>query len=391
MKNFGYLTCAALLAFASCTNEINEEGFVDKANTISFSAYPNKTRVVTGDVTSDNMKGDNFGVVGYNGSSIYLGSTNSAIEQTWTANESVTNGGSWEYKTQSDLKFWPSTGTMKFFAYFPFSDHATFAESISDNNTVMTVMTIPNLTCDHDVLFASTNSLSYQERVPLTFHHAFSKIESLNVEIKGGNVESAGVSIEIQKVEFINTSTSGSVLVDNSGIASYTVASSNVTLSKDFTSETKTVNSTSKTAELINNSGQAAGYIFATNSSSSATNNVKGTGNSLWNGTKIDLNNSTLSNGNFACLKLTCKVKDNKQHYLVGNENTYGDMYIPLTGTDSNHSEITSFIAGKRYKYNIVWQHTVGFTDAGDPILRPILFKVEKVTTWDEVTVTITL
>ena len=66
-------------------------------------------------------------------------------------------------------------------------------------------------------------------------------------------------------------------------------------------------------------------------------------------------------------------------------------MYIPLTGTDSNHSEITSFIAGKRYKYNIVWQHNVGFTDAGDPILRPILFKVEKVTTWDEVNVTITL
>ena len=388
MKKITYLTYAALFALTSCTNEINEEGFVDKANTISFNAYSNKTRAVTGDVTSENMKNDNFGVVGYNGNSIYLGSSNAAIQQTWKADENVTGGGSWEYITQSDLKFWPSSGTMQFFAYFPFSDNATFSESISENGTVMT---IPNLTCNHDVLFASTNSLSYQERVPLTFYHAFSKIESLNVEIKGGNVESAGGSIEIQKVEFINTSTSGSVLVDNSGIASYTAASPNVTLSKDFTSETKTVNSTSKTAELINNSGQAAGYIFATNSSSSATNNVKGTGNSLWNGTKIDLNNSTLSSGNLACLKLTCKVKDASQDYLVGNENTYGDMYIPLTGTDSNHSEITSFIAGKRYKYNIVWQHNVGFTDAGDPILRPILFKVEKVTTWDEVTVTITL
>ena len=38
MKKIGYLTFAALLAFGSCTNEINEEGFVDKANTISFSA-----------------------------------------------------------------------------------------------------------------------------------------------------------------------------------------------------------------------------------------------------------------------------------------------------------------------------------------------------------------
>ena len=387
MKKLGYLMGVALLTLVSCTNEINEEGFVDKANTISFNAYSNKTRAVTGDVTSENMKNDNFGVVGYNGNSIYLGSSNAAIQQTWKADENVTGGGSWEYITQSDLKFWPSSGTMQFFAYFPFSDNATFSESISENGTVMT---IPNLTCNHDVLFASTNSLSYQERVPLTFYHAFSKIESLNVEIKGGNVESAGGSIEIQKVEFINTSTSGSVLVDNSGIASYTVASTNVTLSKDFTSSTKTVNSTSKTAELINNTDKAEGYIFATNSSSSATNNVKGTEKSLWNGTKEVLNNSTLSNGNFACLKLTCRVKDNT-HYLVGSDSSFGDMYIPLTGTDSNHSEITSFIAGKRYKYNIVWEHNVGFTDAGDPILKPILFNVSSVTGWDDVIVTITL
>ena len=387
MKKITYLTYAALFALTSCTNEINEEGFVDKANTISFNAYSNKTRAVTGDVTSENMKNDNFGVVGYNGNSIYLGSSNAAIQQTWKADENVTGGGSWEYITQSDLKFWPSSGTMQFFAYFPFSDNATFSERISENGTVMT---IPNLTCNHDVLFASTNSLSYQERVPLTFYHAFSKIESLNVEIKGGNVESAGGSIEIQKVEFINTSTSGSVLVDNSGIASYTAASPNVTLSKDFTSSTKTVNSTSKTAELINNTDKAEGYIFATNSSSSATNNVKGTEKSLWNGTKEVLNNSTLSNGNFACLKLTCRVKDNT-HYLVGSDSSFGDMYIPLTGTDSNHSEITSFIAGKRYKYNIVWEHNVGFTDAGDPILKPILFNVSSVTGWDDVTVTIKL
>lgn len=65
MKKIGYFMGAALLTLGSCTNEINEEGFVDKANTISFSAYPNKTRAVTGDVTSDNIKDDNFGVFGY--------------------------------------------------------------------------------------------------------------------------------------------------------------------------------------------------------------------------------------------------------------------------------------------------------------------------------------
>ena len=386
MKKIGYFMGAALLTLGSCTNEINEEGFVDKAKTISFNAYPNKTRAVEGDVTSDNMKNDHFGVVGYKSdNSIYLyKGTNSAVEQEWQTTGASGASGTWEYSDMGDLKFWPS-GSMDFYAYFPYSDNATFAESNSSSD----VMTISNVDCSHDVLFAK-HTTSYIERVPLTFYHAFSKIESLNVEIKGGNVESAGVSIEIQKVEFINTSTSGDVLVDKSGIASYTAASPNVTLSKDFTSSTKTVNSTSKTAELINNTDKAEGYIFATNSSSSATNNVKGTEKSLWNGTKEVLNNSTLSNGNFACLKLTCRVKDNT-HYLVGSDSSFGDMYIPLTGTDSNHSEITSFIAGKRYKYNIVWEHNVGFTDAGDPILKPILFNVSSVTGWDDVIVTITL
>ena len=74
MNKIVYLTSAVLLALSSCTNEIGEEGFVDKTNTISFSAYANKTRAVNGDVTSDNMKNEEngFGVVGYYNNSLYL-------------------------------------------------------------------------------------------------------------------------------------------------------------------------------------------------------------------------------------------------------------------------------------------------------------------------------
>ena len=65
MKKIYLFACATLLAFSSCTNEISEDGFVDKTNAISFSAYPTRTRAVTGDVTTDKMKGDKFGVFGY--------------------------------------------------------------------------------------------------------------------------------------------------------------------------------------------------------------------------------------------------------------------------------------------------------------------------------------
>ena len=94
MKKIYLFACATLLAFSGCTNEISEDGFVDKTNAISFNAYPTRTRAVSGDVTTLNMKGDNFGVVGYTGNNIYLykkdNTDNKAVAQTW-------KGSSWEY------------------------------------------------------------------------------------------------------------------------------------------------------------------------------------------------------------------------------------------------------------------------------------------------------
>ena len=382
---------AALLTLGSCTNEINEEGFVDKANTISFNAYSNKTRAVTGDVTSENIKGDNFGVFGYYNNSPYLyvleNTTKKAVKQKWNSTSS-----NWEYVNPSELKFWPD-GSMDFYAYFPSSENVTFEESNANSN----VMTISNVDCSRDVLFAK-HTTSYIERVPLTFYHAFSKIKKVNVSIgndtEKGYVKDAGVSVEIKNVEFINTSISGTVKVDNSGVASYEVASPNVTLSKDLSSSVVTVNSTELTGTLIDNS-TSGGYLFATTSESTATNNVKGTGKTMWDGT----NNSwavgtTLENLGQVCLKLTCKVwngtVDNKYYYLGDNAN-YGVMYIPLTGTLADPTNVSTFEAGKRYTYNIVFKDNVGFRDNGDPVLRPILFEVESVSDWSDVNVTITL
>ena len=393
MKKNVFLMGVALLTLGSCTNEINEEGFVDKANTISFNAYSNKTRAVTGDVTSENIKGDNFGVFGYYNNSPYLyvleNTTKKAVEQKWNSTSS-----NWEYVNPSELKFWPD-GSMDFYAYFPSSENVTFEESNANANS--NVMTISNVDCSHDVLFAQ-KSITYQERVPLTFYHAFSKIKKVDVSIGDnadeGYVKDAGVSVEIKNVEFINTSTSGTVKVDNSGVASYEVASPNVTLSKDLSSSVVTVNSTELTGTLIDNS-TSGGYLFATTSESTATNNVKGTGKTMWDGT----NNSwavgtTLENLGQVCLKLTCKVwngtVDNKYYYLGDNAN-YGVMYIPLTGTLADPTNVSTFEAGKRYTYNIVFKDNVGFRDNGDPVLRPILFEVESVSDWSDVNVTIKL
>ena len=383
---------AALLTLGSCTNEINEEGFVDKANTISFNAYPNKTRAMDVDVTSDNMKNDHFGVVGYKSDhSIYLyKGTNSAVEQEWHTTGASGASGTWEYSDMGDLKFWPE-GSMDFYAYFPYTDNATFAESNSSSD----VMTIPNVDCSHDVLFAYKGSQEKIDRVPLTFNHAFSKIKGLVIEMPAdGSLFKSNCQVEVQKVEFINTDTKGNVKVNNSGKASYIVNPSNETLSERL-DPVVTINNTNAIKYLINNGTNAKGYLFATNSSE--TNSVTGTGKTMWDGVKTNISgsNKILSESGLVCLKLTCKVwngADSKKYYYVGgDEDNYGEVYIPLTGNASNSNSVSTLDAGKRYTYKIVMNDNVGYTNEGDPILTPILFNVSSVTGWEDVSVTITL
>ena len=390
MKKILFIACGALLAASSCTSEVNEEGFIDKANTISFNAYPNKSRAVSGDVTSDNMKNDNFGVVGYthNDNEIYLYTGSyAAVEQTW-------DGDSWEYKNMSDLRFWPKD-KMDFYAYFPYTDNATFTQRNAPSGegvTSTTVMTIPSVDCTHDVIFAYKGEQEKITRVPLTFHHAFAKIKGLQIEMPAdGMLNKSGCQIEVKGVEFINTSTSGNIKVDNAGVASYEVATTNVTLSEDLSSVV-TVNNANTSGALINNGTNAKGYFFATNSAP-AVKNVIGTAKTMWDGAKASITGegAKLSTSGLVCLKLTCKVWNGTSHYYVGSADTYGEIYIPLKGTDTNSNSVTTFDAGKRYTYTIKMKDNVGFTDEGDPILTPILFEVQSVVGWEDVNVTITL
>ena len=278
MKKLGYIMGAALLTLGSCTNEINEEGFVDKAKTISFNAYSNKTRAYSeGDADISAMKTGSFGVVGYinTNNTLFLGSASKAIEQVWKTDPSYTGGGYWDYKVSSELKYWPSS-TMDFYAYFPYSgDGDTFANS----STESTIMTITNETGNQDVLFARQANQSQTAYVPLRFNHAFSKIKAINIK-----VAAVDVSVTVQKVEVLNTSTKGKVLVDNTGNASYATTESDEIRSFDLSSSPKTINYGTDGVELFDNN--ANGYLFATNSS--VQHYVKGTGKTMWSGNKAD-------------------------------------------------------------------------------------------------------
>lgn len=385
-KNILLVSAVAVLGMSSCSNEVNEGNFVDKTDAITFAAYPTKSRAVGADITSVNMKDDNFGVAGYSNNALYLySSTDKGAEQKY-----VGSSDSWEYANMADLKFWPDNA-MDFYAYFPYSDNATFANSNATPGDV--VMTIPNVDCTHDVLFAFAGNQSKQTRVPLTFHHAFAKIKSLQIQMPAeGSVYQSGCQVEVSNVEFVSTKTKGDVCVNDAGVASYNVAAVNATLAEAI-SPVVTVNNASATGTLIDNGTSAKGYFFATNGA--AVNNVVGVNSTMWDGVKGNIGGTgKLSESDLVYLKLTCKVwngEDSNKAYYVGGDSSYGDLYIPLKGTDALSNPVSTFDAGKRYIYNIVMKDNVGFTDEGDPILTPILFSVDSVDDWTDVTVTITL
>lgn len=388
-KNFFYL-CAALFALSSCTNEIIEEGFVDKSNAISFNSSAPKTRAdyTAGDVNNTTvLKTGNFGVVGYSEGKLYLGATTKAAEQTYS-------GGNWNYANPGEIRYWPNND-MDFYAYFPFSaSGAVFANPKPDNDAP--VMTITNNTGNQDVLFASTLTQARVDRVDMKFHHAFSKIEGIEIQIKNKDV-----TVKVQKIEVINTSTKGKVLVDKDGNAKYAAGSKArvFTLATPVTiTESNTYNSglTNQFQTLVEGSNN--GYIFATNSA--IENHVTGTSTTLWDGTNTGWSGgTTLENLGQVCLKLTCKVTTPKTggvNYHVGSVSTYGVMYIPISGSSISgivpgDANKMALLAGKRYTYKIVMENNVGFDVNGNAILRPILFQTTTMDSWEDVTVTITL
>lgn len=388
MKGKYFYLCAALFALNSCTNEIIEDGFVDKSNTISFNSSTPKTRAYeSGDVANTTtLQEGNFGVVGYSNNALYLGTTSKAAEQTYA-------DGNWKYANADEIRYWPNNN-MDFYAYFPFA--ATGDVFANDNNSG-NVMTITNNSGNQDVLFASALDQARVDRVDLQFHHAFSKIGGINIQIKNKDV-----TVEVKKVELINTSTKGQVLVDKDGKASYGTRTEH--RAKEMTSPvTITKGNTFDVSEttyqtLVNNNDNA--YIFATNGTE--TNFVSGTNTALWDGTKTALTGSTtLENLGQVCLKLTCKVSTPSsiaegKYYHVGSADAYGVMYIPITGSkitgvDPIDANTTPLLAGKRYTYNIIMENNVGFDEKGEAILLPILFKSTSVDNWEDVTVTITL
>ena len=274
---------------------------------------------------------------------------------------------------------------MDFFAYFPFSATGdVFAESYTEGSANH-VMTIQNNTGNQDVLFAYVADRSRTDLVHLQFHHAFAKVAGVKVK--------AGISklkVEVKQIEVINTQTKGKLQITAQGNASYLNYEGGNTPRIFSFDEAKVVQQPESGENdfitLVSNNDN--GYVFATNET--LQNNVIGTNTKMWDGNNKVIGGSLTTKGEI-CLKLTCKVSVDGHYYLgaESGENEYGDMYIPMTNQATG---VYSLLAGKRYFYEITMNSNVGYKDNGEPVLPyPIKFTVDGVTSWDDVTIKITL
>ena len=282
------------------------------------------------------------------------------------------------------MKYWPG-GNMDFYAFFPYSTSVEVAST--DNSDSDPVVTFTNETGNQDVLFTRAANVAQTDFVPLYFKHAFAKIKSINIDVAAVDVE-----VKVSKVNILNTSTKGKIKLYNvnGGEISYEATSSDEIRSFDFSTSPKTIslsNSATDGVKLFDNDANA--YIFATNTG--VQHNVRGTGKTMWNGSKDALSDKKVAESGLICLELECTVKA-KDHYYVGSESENGKLYIPLRGTSSNSATISEFLAGRRYIYNIIMSSNVGYDENGNPImLAPIRFSVNEIQGWNDVDITIVL
>lgn len=167
-KFFMGIAAIAALTLVSCSsddlNSLSDNSSKNEA--ISFDGYLGRSAVAVngtrGSVeTTDKLKTDGFGVF-----STYTGGDQSSFSN--FVNQKVTCPGTkWTY---SPLKFWPTQGTINFFAYAPYVENKTLT------NTSFEFTVDADVAKQTDLLWAKGQVKTNKEPVKFTFNHALSRL-----------------------------------------------------------------------------------------------------------------------------------------------------------------------------------------------------------------------
>lgn len=194
-KIFMGIAAMAALTLVSCSSD-DLDSFSDnssKNEAISFDGYLGRSAVAVngsrGSVeTANTLQTNGFGVF-----SKYSGTSFPDFD-----NQKVTySNKKWTY---SPLKFWPTEGQIKFYAYAPYKD----GKKLKENSTTFDFTVADNAAGQEDLLWANATgqiketSSNTKEKVKIHFYHALSRL-GYSVKLSG-NYSSNNVTFILKNI-----------------------------------------------------------------------------------------------------------------------------------------------------------------------------------------------
>ena len=378
MVSFGFIACSQDEDINPNVNynPVNSEVKNAAPGQIAFTAITNQGPATRGIEVAGANQVENFQVFGFlTDGTQYVGAAldeGIMIDGALGTGEHAADYVSWDYRTASDVAYWPQA-TVKFQAIYPAEDDCFEIEetALSSNNQQLTaVVTVPTTVADQkDIMFAktsadgTTHTSESNPAVGLTFDHAMSQI------VFKGKVASDKISVTVSDIAIKNVIAEGKV--------GYFGASQ--ALSSDVTGKYK---NTDYSIGLVETPTLGASDV-STAKNLTATNGalfMLPQANTAWTTTAAEpvtvaaAAGSVSSNGQ-GILAITCHIASAGQD-LVGTSSEHETVYIPFAYT---------WQQGYKYIYTLVFGKGSGaFDEDGNPLdtMLPISYTVSSINGW---------
>lgn len=277
---------------------------------------------------------------------------------------------SWDYRTASDVAYWPQA-TVKFQAIYPAEDDCFEIEetALSSNNQQLTaVVTVPTtVAAQKDIMFAkassdgTTHTAESNPAVALTFDHAMSQV------VFQGKVASDKIAVQINDIKLKNIKQIGKVgyFGTDQALSATTTGSANTDYSIGLVATPTLGSSDVSTAKNLT---AATGALFMLPQTGTAWTHTAP------NKAVADAAGTDDADGQ-GILAISCKITSAGQ-YLVGDASNFETVYIPF-GAD--------WAQGYKYIYTLVFGKGTGaFDEDGDPLdtMLPISYTVSAINAW---------
>ena len=290
-----------------------------------------------------------------------------------SANEGITvtnlGSGSWKEDAQYTA-YWPAlTATLNFQAIAPASDASfTVANNVANKlaHMVATVTVPENNSLQKDIRMANADKVteeSNSRKVQLNFKHVLSQVR---FSVKTASQQVSG---EIEDIALCNIKQKGTVGFQGED------AGTNEADWAVVLASAEPENLTAKTTYSI---GMVGDGTFGVAEYTTAKDMTAADGSLLmlpqttekWATADGPGNAVTIEAADAAYntyIKISCKIK-NGATYLVGSDNSFGEVYIPFKA---------EWTMGKKYVYTInIGTGTGGFDVNGKPLIQPISYSV---------------